>query len=297
MPKPLIKIIICALVLISNSTFAQYQNDTLSKSEYAAALTKHIPTLYYQQNWQKLVEDAQKARLLDSNAYIQNIRWEQIGTARFKLNDYRGALEDFNRFILKETKNKLHDINLTNQIKIYKANAHYYLGQKEEAAKTHLYFAKNNMGGLSSVQQAAFLYKELGNEIRFRQLIDSAATNYQLNIDENSKRKTLMLPTFMMDYAEVLLMADKPAIAIEILNKLTANVYSKEELAIKSYLSSTAQYLINPFLFEQISINNDIAVNGKITNWYFGMFNSWIASSDFSAIKKGQLFNLQQIAK
>ncbi len=38
-------------------------------------------------------------------------------------------------------------------------------------------------------------------------------------------------------------------------------------------------------------------VNGKITDWYFGMFNSWIALSDFSEMKKQQLITLQQMVQ
>jgi tetratricopeptide (TPR) repeat protein len=300
MLKPFAKLLLGILILLSNSTFAQNQNDASLKTEYATLVTKSIPALYYQQNWPKIVEYAQKAMLADSNVYIQNVQWEQIGEARFKLSDYRGAIKDFNRFIAKEIKKNVHNTSITNWVKINKVNAHFALGEKEEAAKTHLYFAKNNMAAApNSVQQAAILYKQLGNETRYRHLIDSSVVNYQLIIDENIKRNMLMQPLFMVDYAEVLLMADKPAMAIEILNKPTAKNYSKEETAIKSYLLSTAQYLVNPLLFDQIKnkLINDIAINGKITNWYFGMFDSWITLSALTPTQKGQLFAIQQIAQ
>lgn len=299
MLKPFAKLLLGILILLSTNTFAQYQNDISLKSENAITLTKSIPGLYYQQNWAKIVEYAEKARLADNNAYIQNVRWEQVGEARFKLKDYRGAIEDFNRFIAKEIKNNVHTTSITNWVKVNKVNAHLALGEKEDAAKTHLYFAKNNMvAGPSSVHQAAILYKELGNEIRYRHLIDSSVLNYQLIINENIKRNMLMQPIFMLDYAEVLLMAEKPATVIDALNIPTVNSYSKQEMAIKSYLLSTAQYLINPSLFHQIKSNlvNDIAINGKITNWYFGMFNSWVTLSAFTPTQKQQLFALQQIA-
>ena len=300
MLKPFAKLLLGVLILLLNTTFAQSQNDNLSKSDNARMLTKSISALYYQQNWAKIVNCAQQALLLDSNTYIQNVQWEQIGEARFKLSDYRGAIKDFNRFIAKEVKNNVHNTSITNWVKINKANAHFALGEKEEAAKTHLYFAKNNMAAApNSVQQAAILYKQLGNEIRYHHLIDSSVINYQLVINENIKRNILMQPLFMVDYAEVLLMAEKPAMAIDILNKPTAKSYSKQEMAIKSYLSSTAQYLVNPLLFDQIKYKliNDIAINGKLTNWYFGMFNSWITLSAFTTTQKGQLFALQQIVQ
>ncbi len=253
MLKPFSKLLAVILIVLSNSTFAQSQNDNLSPSDRATMLTRNIRALYYQQNWPKIVENAQQAILLDSNAYNKNVLWEQIGEARFKLSDYKGAINDFNRFIAKEIKNDKHNINITNWVKINKANAEYALGQLEEAAKTHLFFLKNNMcPGLGSIQQAAILYKQLHNEMRYHQLIDSAVITYQLVVDQNIKRNILMQPTFMLDYAEVLLMAEKPATAIEILNKPTVNSYSKREMLVKNYLSSVAQYLANPLLFEQI---------------------------------------------
>lgn len=267
----------------------------LSNSEYAAALAKHISTFCNTGSWQKGVEYAKKAISIDATAYTENVRWNDIGTCRFNVNDYAGAIKDFERYLVATERNLIRVINFIDPVIRLKAKAHLALGQTLEAAKTYDYYYSKYGRGLA---QAAALYKAAGEERQFKAMLDLALANTLSTLEDNQKRNPKAIDDTALDYAELLLIAGRPTDAIEILNK-NYNPTAKSKQVIKSYLLATADYLNDDKQFDslKISLGQVVSKSGKITNWDFDLFNTWLQYSGFTKLKQDQLLDLQNIVK
>ncbi|MBC7398926.1 MAG: leucine-rich repeat domain-containing protein [Mucilaginibacter sp.] len=272
------------------------KTNVVPNRDYATALTKVVTNLYYAEKWQQGVNYAQKSFEADSIEYNRNISWDQIGTCRFKTGDYNGAIKDFDRYLTRQNTRGFRVINFIEPVIRYKVKSHLALGQPTEAAKTYEYYYKE-FDGESALQQAAVIYKSIGDEKQFNRLIDTALSNEQKTMDYNQKSKQPSLD-IALNHAELLLIAGKPDQVAELLNK-DYSYPSKSSLITKGYLTATAQYLIDSQQFESLkkSLSAAVAVNGKITNWDFEMFNTWLEFSGFSKTKQQQLLDLQNIAK
>lgn len=274
-------------------------NFKVSNAGYAAALAKRVNDAYYKNSWAKAVEYANKAIATDSVAYAQEVKWEEIAVCRYNLKDYEGAIHDFGHFIIHEEKTGIHWGPSLTLAEEYKANAHLALGQKEKAAQTHLYFARR-FGNTSGLQEAAILYKLLGNEPRYNRLMDSAVLAYQERLNSSLKYNPKYSdPALILDYAELLIMAAQVPAAIKLINDQNPKSFQPNQNPIKNYLLATARSINDPKSFPQLkqSLTDEIKAGGKITGWDFTMFNSWLTSSNFPADKKNQLLVLQNIAK
>jgi Leucine-rich repeat (LRR) protein len=272
-------------------------NNTVSAGDYAQALTKRINDFYYAKKWQKGVEYAQKAIAADSMTYARNIRWDEIGTCRFMIKDYERAIRDFDIYIAQQKVSNFRVMNFITPAVKYKADAELTLNRKIDAAKTYEN-AGYSFSDNSDLILGALLYKEINNEPKYRQLIDSAISRYKDGIAFQTRQKKV-LNDYLLDYAEALLIAEKPEETILLLNRQWTSPFAGNHIAIKNYLLITAQYLTTPSAFEQLkkeAIKN-VATNGKVQGWDFTMFNQWVAASGLPANNQQQLLQLQNTVK
>ena len=273
-------------------------NFNISSKEYALALCSRANALGYSENWAKVVEFSNRALVIDSAVYAHNIRWDNIGTARFKMKDYRGAIKDFDRYLFNELKASIRVLNFIEPVIQYKAESHLMLGQTTEAAKTYEYDYRNYGGaGSGSLQHAAILYKAAGNLQQYRKLLDTALASAQKTVDANKRSDHPSIDN-VLDYAELLVIAGKPADVSSLLNQEYYRP-TPSSISVKNYLLATANYLTGSQSFDAAkkALNQAIAVNGKVTNWDFSMFNTWVANSGFSKAKQQQLLDLEDITK
>ncbi|WEK18254.1 MAG: hypothetical protein P0Y49_15795 [Candidatus Pedobacter colombiensis] len=273
------------------------QNNTVSNAEYAIALAERVSDYYWSKKYSKAITYANKATSIDSTAYKSKVDWDEIGICRFKIGDYKGAIRDFDQFIIKESKRNIHWGASLDQVEQYKSDAHQALGEKDKAADTHIYFAKHH-NHINGFAQASVLYKELGNDKRAKELMDTVLLSYQERTLANEKYKNPFDPSFIVEYAEILIIADQFAKAIELLNSYEDRRFPKNYIPIKNYLLSTAMYLHGEKTYEQAE--SDLIekknINGKVTGWSFDMFNNWMKIAIKSEQKKTQLLALQKAA-
>jgi hypothetical protein len=268
--------------------------DIVSNSEYAAALAKHISTFCNSRQWQKGVDYAKKAISTDAAAYAENVRWDYIGTCRYNVKDYAGAIKDFERYLITAERNFIRIINFIDPVIRFKAQAHVALGQMMEAAKTYEYYYTKYGRGLP---QAAVLYKATANEALFKSMLDMALNNTLNTLDANKKARPNATDDSVLDYAELLLIANRPVDATEALANYTPSAKSRQ--TIKNYLLATADYLKDDKQFEALktSLAAVVSTNGRIINWDFELFNTWLQHSGLSKLKQEQLMALQNIVK
>jgi len=266
----------------------------ISNSEYAIALSKHIRDFYNAGRWEKGIEYAKKAINADPVAYAENVGWDYIGTCRFKVNDYAGAIKDFEQYLIKTERNFIRIINFIDPVIRNKAQAHIALGQTLEAAKTYEYYYTKYGHGLA---QAAVFYKAAGNNALFKSMLDMALRDALIALDANKKARPNAADDSVLDYAELLLIAERPTDAMEALANYTPS--AKPRQAIKSYLLATANYLKDDKQFDalKISLGQAVSNNGKITNWDFDLFNTWLQHSGLTKLKQDQLLDLQNMVK
>lgn len=266
----------------------------ISNSEYAAALAKRIRDFYNAGKWEKGIEYAKKAISADRSAYVNNVGWDYIGICRFKVNDYVGAIKDLEQYLIKTESNFIRVINFIDPVIRFKAQAHMALGQTLEAAKTYDYYYAKYGRGLS---QAAVFYKAAGNEALFKSMLDMAVRNTLNTLEANKQSRPKAIDDTVLDYAELLLIANKPGDAVEALANYTPS--TKPRQTIKSYLLATANYLKDDKQLEalKISLVQAVSNNGKITNWDFDLFNTWLKYSGLAKLKQDQLLDLQNMVK
>ena len=267
---------------------------TVSDREYAIALAARIPDFYNAGKWEKGIEYAKKAMIADPAAYAENVRLDYIGLCRFKVNDYTGAIKDFERYLIQTERNMIRFINSIDPVISAKAQAHMALGQKMEAAKTYEYYYTTYGRGLA---QAAVYYKAAGNESLFSSMLDMALRNTLDKLDANKRARPNQIDDAALDYAELLLIAGKPTDAMEALANYAPT--TKPRQTIKSYLLATAGYLKDDTQFEilKASLAQTVSASGKISNWDFDLFNTWLQNSGLSKLKQEQLMALQNMAK
>ena len=266
----------------------------ISHSEYAAALVKHISNFYYAGKWEKGIEYAKKAIIADPATYANNVGWDYIGICRFKVKDYAGAIKDFERYLIKTESSFLRVINFIDPVIRYKAQAHIALGQTLEAAKTYEYYYTKYGRGLA---QAAVFYKAAGNEGLFKSMLDMAVQDAFNTLEANKQSRPKAIDDTMLDYAELLLIANRPVDALDALANYTPAI--KPRQTIKSYLQASADYLKDDKQFDALktSLAGVVSTGGKIINWDFDLFNTWLKHSGLSQLKQEQLLVLQNIAK
>lgn len=274
-------------------------NYNLSNKEYAQALCKRVGDLSYSRdiNYERIVKYANQALTIDPDTYAKVIGYDNIGTARYFTKDYKGAIKDFDAYLEKEKKGFLHIMNFIAPVLQYKAEAQLALGQTLAAAQTYEYWGKNYYSE-GVWQKAAVLYKTASDDANYKRVMDSALLYTQRSMAFKAKSKS-PLATTALDYAELLIIAGKPAQAIEMLNAQPQKQFVKTDNTLKSYLVATANSINNTAPFDDLtkSVKQSVVINGKPTNWDFTMFNRWLRLSGFSDAKQKQLLALQSIIK
>lgn len=276
----------------------ELQNNPVTNAEYAEALAERVSDYYWNKKYDRAIAYANKAVLIDSVAYGNRVPWDEIGTSRLKTGDYRGAINDFNQFIIKESKTNFHWGPSIDQVERGKSEAHQALGEKDKAIETHIYFAKKH-NNINSYANAYVMFKELGNDKRAKELMDTLILSYQNRVLSNEKYKNPFDPTFIVEYAEVLIITEQPVKAIDLLNSYDDKLFYKHYLPIKYYLLNTARYLKGELTYEQAEkdLINRKSTAGKVSSWSFDLFNNWMKTSIKSEQKKTQLLALQKAAE
>jgi tetratricopeptide (TPR) repeat protein len=231
--KPYLILLLALFMAIPYYASAQVINtpsgEGLSKAEYAAVLASEVTAFYYNKKWQDGFDAAQKAITVDSLSYSRNVNWDMAGTCRFEVKDYAGAVKDLSHFTVLKGQDLTRMLNAVE----YKAKSHIALGQLVEAAQTYELWDENYGRNTTGPQQAAVLYKGAGNKRRFDKLIAVALIRCKHELDSiNAKFKNTEAA---LNYAELLIIAGKPAQAIAVLEKDSAH-YSRTQLSIKKYL-------------------------------------------------------------
>jgi hypothetical protein len=292
--KLYLKLLFALLMAIPYCASAQVINtpsaDGLSKSEYAAVLASEVTAFYYNKKWQDGFDAAQKAITVDSLSYSRNVNWDMVGTCRFMVKDYTSAVNDFSHFVVLKSQDVTRMLNAVE----YKAQAHVALGQLVQGAKTYEYWDENYGHNTTGPQQAAILYKGAGNKRRFDQLIAGALIRCKHRLDSiNTKSKNT---EDGLNYAELLIIAGKPAQAIAVLEKDPAH-YSHTQLSIKKYLMAVANAITGrkPFALLNKELKDWIYNNTLVNIWEFTMFDRWVAYSGLSKSKQQELLAFQDL--
>jgi hypothetical protein len=98
------------------------------------------------------------------------------------------------------------------------------------------------------------------------------------------------------NYAEILLMAEKPDMMLKLFADEDPKV-SGYNPAYRDYLIAAASLMINPNNYKSIKEDYIIKVakNGKIKDWNYDNFNRWIKASGRSTKEKRQLSELEAL--
>jgi Leucine-rich repeat (LRR) protein len=277
-----------------------------TKSEHVIALINLAHSFYSQNNPSKTLDCVKQAIAIDAVTYNKNAHFDEIGICRFRLKDYKGAMLDFNKYI-KQTEKSYK----TDAIWGYKAQAYITLNQTDEAAKIFV----NVFGGLDNCQSALILCKKNGNKILYNQLLDSALNGFkrqmerEITTDLYYKKEEVERNghkygvSFILNYACLFIMANRPVDAIEIMKKNVIDPFPQLNSACKDLLIAFANYLIEPTAFDKIkqTLQSNIDFEKKIPVCMYqtnlSNFSEWLPYSDFTAAQQQHLLELQNIAK
>jgi tetratricopeptide (TPR) repeat protein len=262
----------------------------LSKAEYAATLAAQVTAFYYNKRYQQGYDAAQKAIAVDSLSYSRNINWDMVGTCRVKVKDYQGAVNDLSHFVVLKHEDP---VRMRDAVE-YKVQAHIALGQLIKAAQIYEYWDQYYGNNTTGPQQAAVLYKGARNKARFNQLITVALSRSKNKLDSVNLKTPDALNT--LDYAELLIIAGRPAKAAEILKNDKAN-YSRTLTSVKKYLLCVADNITGktPFAILKKQLSDWIYNNTLVNLWDFTMFDRWVAYSGLPKSKQQELLTFQDL--
>jgi hypothetical protein len=239
-----------------------------------------------------MINSANEMIRTDSAEYYQYINGELIGVARFKAKDYQGAANDLARYI-KQGKADFWDIVHTVKFKV---QAHLALGQIKEAAQTYEDIDIRLGAKTNGLQEAAVLYKGAGNKPKFRQLINAALKRSKQDLDSVTVDLDYNRASYMLDYAELLIIADKRTAAAKILKNYNAP-YTQGLLAVKEYLLAAISILNGEKLPVEAKtrITEFMRNQFKSSIWDFSMFNRWMTYTGIDRAKQQELLALQDL--
>ncbi|HWZ36342.1 MAG TPA: leucine-rich repeat domain-containing protein, partial [Mucilaginibacter sp.] len=279
-------------------------NVKIDKTEYAKSLTHFSINFGNSGQWKKAVDFANKAIATDSVTYAKNALFDVIGICRYCVKDYKGAIKDFDR-VINQVKKQGNQPGNPKDVRHFKGLAYEALDQPYEAAKAYA-----TMSSVPDFIEAAKICKQTGNKKLYQQLLDTALLSFKKRMDWNENRNYKKLPDFFLitsnpntikiDYAMMLLLGNKPAQALEVLNKVSPiKDWYPQEPSVKYFLLAVANYLINPDLFNQIqtSLINDISKSGKITGYNLVPVDEWLPYTNLPQKQQADLLALQNIAK
>lgn len=263
----------------------------VSNQQLASGMIKAVGLLSFWNSFEKAVRYAEKAKSLDPDRYNEEISWYAIGIARFKTKDYKNAITDLNMHLQRSTYPTWWRSRLAKETEAALAESYLQLGEKKKAADIHSFFADKSLNKESTLN-AALSYLELGDKARSKKYFETAVAL--------AKEEYLKYPNirdiYIYNYAEVLLMAEKPD---EVLNMLKSEdpKISESNPAYKDYLESVALLMVNPG--EYSKVKNDyikkIAINGKVKDWDYSNFNRWVRHSGRPDQQKQHLYELEAL--
>lgn len=306
------------LILLSSSLNRSSQAQSIKSSkkieantERVLTLLKYVHSFYYNGEYNRAVYYADRAKTTNRIVYNQNAKFDEIGLCRYWTEDYKGALQDFNKFLNAIDLNSY--FGTKGELLLAKIKIHIMFKQYEEAAKYFVLF-----GGLDKYQEALILCKHSRNKLLYHQLLDSALTDFKRQMyrttktqDDSQGYHKQELETFgykydigfVLNYACLFIMSNQPTRALDMMQKRLINPFPYLENSSEDLLNAFANYLANPSAFDKIKIElqSDIEQHKKIPpdmyNINFGVFDEWLPYSTFNKQQQQDLMQLNAMAK
>lgn len=273
-----------------------YQLNSLHpwEKELATSMTKAVNFLTFNNNFSKAVEFAEKAEMLDPIAYKINIDRYSLGIALYETKHYREAIFQLENH-LKTPYATWWSTNMARKVEAALADCYTKIGEQRKSAEIHAFFAKSKKhGNLESSLAAAIEFLALKEfTLSRKHFNDASSISKAIYLEYPNNRQF-----HIYNYAEILLMAGKPAEVMELFQTEEPKV-SGFNMAYRDYLETAAQLMIHPN--NRQSIKTDyvarIAKNGKIKEWNYDNFNRWINASGKSFKEKKDLYELELLNK
>ncbi len=281
---------------------------TAPKADRVNALLAFSHNFYYQGRYTEALQYAKQAMAIDITLYKKTAKFDEIGICRFNLKDYSGALKDFERFVSRPNPKYTGSQSEAWGDKI---KAHIILNQLDEAAKAKVKY----FGGIDNCQSALMLCKQSGNKILYNQLLDSTLAAFKRQLDLETQLAILYRKaeverngykygvSFIFNYACLLIMANRPADAIEIMKKNVIDPFPQLHYGVRALLTAFADYLSEPAAFDKIKIvlqtkiDTDKKISPDIYHINLGDFDQWLPFSNFSKQQQEHLSALKNIVK
>lgn len=278
-----------------------------AREKRVLTLLQYVHSFYFNAEYNRAVYYADKAKAAAYTIYNQNAKFDEIGLCRYRTEDYKGAIADFNKFISRTG------------LSVYRSNSdvlnaiidsYLKLKHPDQAAKYCVIF-----GGLEKCQQALMLCKQSGNKVLYRHCLDSAFADFKRRMDwatkaqDNYEKKRVETwgykydDSFILNYACLYIMDNKPTQAIEILQKRSTNPFSYFSDSSQDLLTSFANYLTDTSSFDKVAaelksnIEQHERISSSMYRLNFGWFNQWLLSAPFTPDQREHLMQLNAMAK
>jgi Leucine-rich repeat (LRR) protein len=272
-----------------------YKKDFMkvANREMATSMSKAINILTFNRNFANAVKYASKAEKLDPVAYKKNLDRQSLGLSFYKTKKYRKAIQ------MLEDERKLNpkflwNARMARASEEALAGSYRLIGDKRRSAETHAYFATRKEADMESSLNAAIGFLDINEEALSRKHFENAVAISKAHF----LRYENQMGIFIYNYAEVLLMAEKPEQMLKLFADEAPKV-SGYKPASRDYLMAVASLMINPDDYHSIRANyiNSIAQHGKLTEWDYDTFNRWLAASKRSVKEKRHLQELEMLNK
>lgn len=257
---------IILLILIGSNVHAQSMPDSVRRK---------LGNYYNSKQW---VEGMAYLNILlkaDKNTPFTLVQRSCNGVIRFETGDFKGAIKDFDYVIGTVDTTRSHWGWTLTDAEHDKPEAYMALGRKRKAGLSYEYFARRYQSTFSS-WMAVVLYMNNNKKAKYRKILPVALANHKLRVESDSL--TRYNSWRALDYAELLLIAEKPAEAIIVLNNPKLKFYDNRYIAWKNGLLAVAYYLINPKNYQQIrnDLTKQIEASGTTKDLDFVFLNTWM---------------------
>jgi len=261
----ILKTIIC-VTLIANSVFAQSLPD---------AIQRELNNYRNSEKWIEGKAYIDSLLKIDKNIPFPLFQRSNNGVIRFEAGDFKGAIKDFDYVIGVVDTIKSHWGWTLADAEHDEPEAYMALGQNRKAGLIYEYFAKRYQSTYSS-WKALVLYMKDNKKAKYRKMLPIALANYKLRMERDSLTRNNSWVA--LDYAELLLIAEKPTEAIAVLNNPKLKDYDNRYVTFKHGLLSIAAYQINPPNYPQImkDLLKQVDVSGTTKNIGFAFLDPWI---------------------
>jgi len=239
----------------------------------------------YDQDYKTTVELADKAIEINPDLAKKRVSFGNLGEARFRLGDYRGAISDLTQAIQRDTVGPIRIMNVV--VPAFDNRAQSYLAIQDTIAALQDYLTLSKRFRPESWTDVGALYQKMNADEKALEAFQKSIDYYFERI-VNEKEGSVNRQLFQLCILEIYIISNQHEKAATYALSIGADMKTKDLIPIYLYLNSVIDITGN----KKPNFNPSM-VEGKVSrSWGYDLLRQWIDTTALSNLQKQAIRDL-----